>query len=379
MITHQSIADSFRARYGVLPQFVSRAPGRVNLIGEHTDYNDGFVMPFALPHSTWIAFTPRTDDVVKLHSIDFNQTATFSLSSLEKSTGWVEYIKGVAWALQKRGQVLNGFEGIVQSDVPIGAGLSSSAAIELASLYAFSTSSNFYLQALEAALIAQEAEREWVGTNCGVMDQIISATGKLEHALFLDCRSLAFHYVWLANTAVIVVMDTGTRRALKDSRYNERRAECEAATLYFQKKSLRDVSLEDLERTSLPDILKRRARHVVLENQRVLQVATGSLDLVKIGHLINESHQSLRNDFEVSSPALDTIVEIAQCEAGCYGARMTGAGFAGCAIALVSREATERFIQSVEGRYRAAMPFTPAFFVAQASSGATVEAVTSHE
>lgn len=192
-------------------------------------------MPFALPHSTWIAFTPRTDGVVKLHSIDFNQTAAFSLSSLEKSAGWIEYVQGVAWALQKRGQVLNGFEGIVQSDVPIGAGLSSSAAIELASLYAFSTSSNFNLQALEAALIAQEAEREWVGTNCGVMDQIISATGKLEHALFLDCRSLAFHYVSLANTAVIVVMDTGTRRALKDSRYNERRAECEAATLYFQK------------------------------------------------------------------------------------------------------------------------------------------------
>lgn len=277
-------------------------------------------MPFALPHSTWIAFTPRTDGVVKLHSIDFNQTAAFSLSSLEKSTGWIEYVKGVAWALQKRGQVLNGFEGIVQSDVPIGAGLSSSAAaIELASLYAFSTSSNFNLQALEAALIAQQAEREWVGTNCGVMDQII------------------------------------------------------------QKKSLRDVSLEDLERASLPDILKRRARHVVSENQRVLQVATGSLDLVKIGYLINESHQSLRNDFEVSSPALDTIVEIAQCEAGCYGARMTGAGFAGCAIALVSREAAERFIQSVEGRYRAAMPLTPAFFIAQASSGATVEAVTSHE
>lgn len=141
-------------------------------------------MPFALPHSTWIAFTPRMDGVVKLHSIDFNQTAAFSLSSLEKSAGWIEYVQGVAWALQKRGQVLNGFEGIVQSDVPIGAGLSSSAAIELASLYAFSTSSNFNLQALEAALIAQQAEREWVGTNCGVMDQIISATGKLEHALF---------------------------------------------------------------------------------------------------------------------------------------------------------------------------------------------------
>ncbi len=380
MITRHAMVEAFRARYGSSPHFVSRAPGRVNLIGEHTDYNDGFVMPFALPHSTWIAFSPRTDGVVELHSLDFNQTAAFSLSSFEKSNGWIDYVKGVARVLQKHGHALNGFEGVIQSDVPIGAGLSSSAAIEVASLFAFSAASSLNLSWLEQVSFAQQAEREWIGMNCGVMDQMTSVKGDEGKAIFLDCRTMDFRYVPLPEGAVIVVMDTGTRRELKDSRYNERRAECEAAARYFKKKSLRDVSLEEISSAAVPDLFKRRARHVVSENLRVLTVATNSAaDARFIGNLLNESHQSLRDDFEVSSFALDTIVEIAQREPDCYGARMTGAGFAGCAIALVLREATESFIKSVEVRYCAAVSFTPSFFIAQASSGATVEATTSRE
>jgi galactokinase len=380
MITRQAMVEAFGVRYGGYPQFVSRAPGRVNLIGEHTDYNDGFVMPFALSHAAWIAGSPRTDGIVELYSLDFNQSVAFSLSNVEKTAGWVEYVKGVAWALQRHGQVLNGFEGIVYSDVPIGAGLSSSAAIEVASLLAFSAASGLNLTWREQVSITQQAEREWIGMNCGVMDQMTSVKGYEGKAIFLDCRAMDFRYVSLPENAVIVVMDTGTRRELKDSRYNERRAECEAAAHYLKKPSLRDVSLEELSRATIPDVLKRRARHVISENLRVLAVATDSTANPNfIGKCLNESHQSLCDDFDVSSPALNTVVEIAQHQSGCFGARMTGAGFAGCAIALVLREAAESFIKSVDLRYRAKMPFTPSFFIAEASSGATVETITPHK
>jgi galactokinase len=375
MITPTSISEAFRSHYGYFPAFISRAPGRVNLIGEHTDYNDGFVMPLALPHSTWIAFTPRTDAVVHLHSLDFNQTESFSLFDFTKSVGWSEYVKGVAWALQRQGYVLKGFDGIVQSDVPIGVGLSSSAAIELASLNAFLTTSQFSIEPVQQAQLSQAAERDWVGTNCGIMDQMISAMGQKGRALFLDCRSLDFRYVALPNNAVIVVMDTGTRRALKESRYNERRAECELAAKHLGKTSLRNVSLDELTRAQLPDTLQRRTRHVVSENHRVLQVATGLLDAVQIGTLLNESHQSLRDDFEVSSQALDSIVGIAQQSNGCFGARMTGAGFAGCAIALVEKGFEKKFIETVGARYSQATSLVPSFFLAEASHGAEVLAV----
>jgi len=375
MITPTSISEAFRSHYGYFPAFISRAPGRVNLIGEHTDYNDGFVLPLALPHSTWIAFSPRTDAVVHLHSLDFNQTESFSLLNVTKSLGWIEYVKGVAWALQQQGYVLKGFDGIVQSDVPIGAGLSSSAAIELASLNAFLTTSQFSIEPVQQAQLSQAAERDWVGTNCGIMDQMISAMGQKGRALFLDCRSLDFRYVALPNNAVIVVMDTGTRRALKDSRYNERRAECELAAKHLAKPSLRDVSLADLTHAQLPDTLQRRARHVVSENHRVLQVATGLLDAVEIGTLLNESHQSLHDDFEVSSQALDSIVGIAQLSNGCFGARMTGAGFAGCAIALIEKGFEKKFIETVGARYSRATSLIPSFFLAEASHGAEVLAV----
>ncbi len=375
MMTPTSISEAFCSHYGHFPAFISRAPGRVNLIGEHTDYNDGFVMPLALPHSTWIAFTPRKDGVVHLHSLDFNQTESFSLVDFTKSAGWSEYVKGVAWALQQQGYALKGFDSVVQSDVPIGAGLSSSAAIELASLNTFLTSSQLSIEPVQQARLAQTAEREWVGTNCGIMDQMISAIGQKEHALFLDCRSLNFRYVLLPNNAVIVVMDTGTRRALKDSRYNERRAECELAAKHLGKTSLRDISRDVLTRTQLPDTLQRRARHVVSENHRVLQVATGALDATHIGVLLNESHQSLRDDFEVSSHALDSLVAIAQESDGCYGARMTGAGFAGCAIALVEKGYEKKFIETVGSRYTQATSRTPSFFLAEASHGAEVLAV----
>ncbi len=373
MITTDFIAAAFQARYGSTPDFISRAPGRVNLIGEHTDYNDGFVLPLGIPHSTWIAFKRRNDGAVNLHSLDFNQTESFSLSEFARGTGWIEYAKGVAWTLREQGFALSGFDGVVKTDVPIGAGLSSSAAIELATLNAFAALSDLAIEPMRKATLAQRAEREWVGMNCGMMDQMISAMGKKGNALFLDCRSLDHRYVPLPSDAVIVVMDTGTRRELKDSRYNERRAECEAAAKFFGKASLRDVSLDECNRSALSDTLKRRARHVISENARALKVANDvSTDSRAIGTLLNESHQSLRDDFEVSSPALDAMVEMAQQTDGCYGARMTGAGFAGCAIALVEKGCEAAFIRQVGARYQVATSLSPSFFVVEASDGAEV-------
>ena len=369
------VADAFEETFGAAPTVVVRAPGRVNLIGEHTDYNDGFVLPMAINRAVWLALRPRGDDMVKLYSLDFGIWGTFSLSELVKDKGWLEYPKGVAWALQEEGYTLQGFEGVVTGDVPRGSGLSSSAALELATARAFFEVSNFEWNEKRIAQIAQKAENSFVGANTGIMDQLISAAGKKGYALLIDCRSLELDPVTLPENTVVVVMDTMTRHSHTDSGYNERRAQCEAAAAYFGVKALRDVTLSELEAggDGLDPVVRRRARHVVTENQRTLDAAEamrrGNTPL--LGELMNASHDSLRDDFEVTNDALNTMVECARAQPGCYGARMTGGGFGGCAVALVNAGQAEAFTRAVSDCYSAETTKAPDLYVCEATDGAS--------
>ncbi len=372
------ITQAFQRRFGQPPAFVVRAPGRVNLIGEHTDYNDGFVLPMAIDRAVWIALRPRPDSRVLVHSLDLDRSAQFSLLGLHyEDAGWVEYVKGVALALQQAGYPLTGWEGVLAGDVPRGAGLSSSAAVELATARAFQVVSGFPWDPPLMARLGQKAENQWVGMNCGIMDQMISAAGEADHALLIDCRSLATTSVPLPPGAVVVILDTATRRGLVDSAYNERRAQCEAAARYFGVPALRDMSMERFaaEAGGLDAVTMRRARHVISENERTL-AAAGAMqagNAVELGRLMDASHVSMRDDFEISGPALNIMVECAQEEPGCYGARMTGGGFAGCAVALVEADMAQTFAANVAARYRARAGLTPALYVSNASAGASIE------
>ena len=380
MSTQESAIREFERHFGHPPAYVVRAPGRVNLIGEHTDYNDGFVLPIAIDRAVWIALRPISARRVCLHALDLKQSAEFSLAHIDRENQkWVEYIKGVAGALQHAGYPLAGWEGLITSSIPIGAGLSSSAALELAAARAFAAVSGFPWQAAKMAQIGQQAERDWVGVNCGIMDQMISAMGRTGHALFIDCRSLKTDWVSLPPDMAVVVLDTATRRGLVDSAYNERRQQCNLAARFLGVPALRDVSQTALESKSaaLDPVVYRRARHVVADNIRTRQAARAlsQEDTVKLGQLVNASHISLRDDFEVSSPELDQIVECAQQTSGCYGARMTGAGFGGCAIAIVRPDAVQNFCKTVAINYRKATGLQPEIFICSAADGAAVDAV----
>ncbi len=371
----ETICEIFPNLFGTAPTFVVRAPGRVNLIGEHTDYNEGFVLPLAIDRATWIALRPRHDDLVRLHSIEQKETTEFDLTSLEKGpASWSEYPRGVAWALREAGYDLCGWEGISTCDVPMGAGLSSSASFELAVARAFAAVADFAWDAQEMALLCQKAENQWVGVNCGIMDQMISSIGEEDHAVLIDCRDLSTEAVPLPTGAAVVVMDTSTRRGLVGSAYNERRRQCEAAAEFFGVKALRDVSLEDFELRSagLDKVVRRRARHVITENDRTQRAAaamkTGDAGL--LGQLINQSHTSMRDDFEISNAQLDTMVALARETAGCFGARLTGGGFGGCALALVDGAATPAFIAEVSQRYAEVTGLTPNLYLCRAANGA---------
>ena len=377
----QRVTTEFVRRFKTLPQLMVRAPGRVNLIGEHTDYNDGFVLPMAIDRAMWIALQPRSDDGVRAYSLDFDQTIEFGLSDFKKGkASWSEYLKGMAWALQQAGYALKGWEGVVAGDVPIAAGLSSSAAWELAAARAFAAVSGFDWNAATMAQIAQHAENEWVGVNCGIMDQMISAAGKAGHALLIDCRSLATQAVPLPPETSIVVLDTATRRGLVDSAYNERRAQCEAAARFFGVKALRDVSLEQFKARAdqLDEVTRCRARHIITENDRTLRAAEAMRrgDAIGLGRLMKASHFSLNDDFEVSSKELNTMVTCALQEDGCLGARMTGAGFGGCAVALVRAEDAYAFSLAVTASYQTLTGFVPNIYICAATNGA--EVVASH-
>jgi galactokinase len=364
-----------RPREAMSP-FTVRAPGRVNLIGEHTDYNDGFVLPMAINRSTNIAVTPHESRTVTLRSLHHGETAEFSLENLapDASAGWVKYAHAVAGALSERSFGLRGFTGTVGGDIPLGAGLSSSASFAMAVAMAFAECSGFSLAPLEMARICLRAEQHWVGLNCGIMDQLVCACAIEHHALLIDCRSIAIRAVPLPERTDIIILDTGRRRSLTESAYNDREAECTAAARACGVASVRDLSLETLDVTPVPPVLKRRALHVLTENTRTLAAAEAMQrgDARTLGNLMTASHASLRDDYEVSCPELDTIVSLARAQPGCLGARMTGAGFGGCAIALVETAHTPRFIPAIAAAYQAQTGIEPAIFRALPAGAAEV-------
>lgn len=372
-----TLITAFMKQFGEAPTVVVRAPGRVNLIGEHTDYNDGFVLPMAIDRAVWLALRPRTDTYVVVYSLEFATSGRFDLNSLERGKmGWLEYIKGVAFALQEANYPLSGWEGVMSGDVPVGAGLSSSAAVEMAVARAFQAVSGWPWDAAAMALVGQKAENSWVGVSTGIMDQMISAAGQAGTAMLLDCRSLAAEFVPLPPGTAVIVLDTATRRGLVDSAYNERRAQCAAAAAFFQVPALRDVTLAQFQAQAdkLDELTRQRARHVITENERTVAAAAAMRagNAVQLGQLMNASHQSLRHDFAVSSEALDTIVACAREHEACLGARMTGAGFGGCAVALVESAAATSFITHVTHRYQAQTGLTPNLYLCSPSRGAEI-------
>ena len=372
------IVKAFTDYFQVGPDWVIRSPGRVNLIGEHTDYNDGFVLPMTIDRSVYIAGIPNNNDRVELFSLDYDTNGSFPLEEINElkpnSTTWLEYVKGTMWALKSAGYHLSGWTGVIAGDVPIGAGLSSSAALELATARACQVVSKFVWDETEMALLSQRAENQWVGVQCGIMDQMISARGLRDHALLFDCRSLEGRLVSLPSNASIVILDTGTRRGLVDSAYNDRRDQCEDAASALSVNALRDIDLTELlnKESILDPVAFRRARHVVSENARTERAALAmEMDnAIELGELMDDSHVSLRDDFEVSSIALDEMVECAHRQPSCLGARMTGAGFGGCAVALVETPYIEEFSRRTAEDYRSSTGNDPDVYVCNATNGA---------
>jgi len=347
--------EAFERAHGTPPPLVVRAPGRVNLIGEHTDYNDGFVLPMALPFDLVIAAAAIDGSDVTATSEGFGSTS-FNLSDDPLATpGWGRYLHGMGVMLSGAGHRTQAWTGCVETDIPTGASLSSSAALEVAAGLAFIGGADSTVTPLELARLGQRVENEIFGLPTGIMDQLVSASAIAGTALLIDCRTLQQRAVPLPEEAVVVVMDTGTRRELVDSAFGDRQRDCADAARVLGVTALRDATMSDLGRVNGHETLVRRARHVITENERTCAAAAAMEigDAPALGHLMNESHRSLAGCFEVSGPALDAIVAAAQAAPGCYGARMTGGGFAGCAVALVERDALERFSASVLESYRA--------------------------
>ncbi len=352
----------FKKQFNRSPRVLAEAPGRVNLLGEHTDYNDGFVFPAAINRSMKILASSRDDDVVRVFSADFSKLSSFSLSSIEKCSRetWSNYLRGVADQLVKNGFTIGGGDFLISGNVPVGAGLSSSAAYEVAAAAAFREMFELKMDNIQLALLAQAAERQFVGVQCGIMDQFVSANAKAATALFLDCRDLTYQNIPLDINVSIIVCDSDVQRALNNSAYNDRRRECEKATEILEEqfpgaRALRDIQPEGVEdnRARLGETLYKRAHHVVSENERVLS----GIDLLRkgdmsaFGNLLFESHSSLKNSFEVSCPELDLLVELASGCSGILGSRMTGAGFGGCTVSLVESGNAENFRKSIKPEY----------------------------
>ena len=386
---------AFERRFGSKPRIFS-APGRVNLIGEHTDYNDGFVLPLALDRSAWLALRARDDRTVRLLAADLDDEGAFNLDDIAASgaaatgSSWLEYPKGVAWSLAQDGHDLLGFDGALSSDVPRGAGLSSSAALELAVAAAFLlTGSRTPADHGEGAPVAppwdvrqvaramQRTENEWIGVSSGIMDQLIGAAAVAGHATLIDCRDLSLRHVPLPAAVKVVILDTGTRRGLVASAYNDRREACERVAKELGLRALRDLSADELElATGLDPADRRRARHVIAENARTLAAAEALVrhDVVEVGRLMRASHASLRDLFEVSSTALDAMVAAAEAAPGCLGARMTGAGFGGCAVALVAEAEVDAFTAAAGAGYENDTGNRAAIYVSIAGPGASAAA-----
>ena len=372
------ITEYFVQHYNCAPDQVFHAPGRVNLIGEHTDYNEGFVLPSAINFGTDIAAKLRSDKTVNILAVDcVGETNRFDLENIEysKTKMWVNYIRGTLKVLRNAYPDINGADIVVSGDVPQGTGLSSSASFEVALLKTFVSLNNIPLDGVRAALMGQKAENEFVGCNCGIMDQLISALGKAGHAMLLDCRSLTFEHAIIPQGMSLVIVNSNVKRGLVDSEYNARREQCEAAAKHFNKAALRDVTLEELvnEQGNLSPIIYKRARHVISENTRTKQAleALNANDMKKMSALMAQSHHSMKNDFEITTPEVDFLVEIIDSVLGKEGGvRMTGGGFGGCVVALVPTVMIAELTDVVNREYPQKFDLKPSIYLCTATQGA---------
>jgi galactokinase len=376
----------FESVFRCPPALESNAPGRVNLIGEHTDYNDGFVLPIAIQHAVTVLASPRTDHEIHLHSVDFNDGTFFSMSEHidhDMKHPWSNYERGIVDQFLKRGEKMNGANLLIQGNVPIASGLSSSAAVEVATAMAIKALDGIEISDLDLIKLCQNSENEFVGMKCGIMDQFISRMGQKGKALFLDCRTLSYDLIpFPVKEYTVVILNTKMKRELTGSEYNERRSQCEEGVRLLRKflpgiRALRDVSVTDFQRykSELPEMTRMRSEHVIYENERVCQFvkAMKQNNADKIGALLLRSHESLRDLFEVSCNELDVMVDIAGDVEGVIGARMTGAGFGGCAIAVVRNGFEEKLKETVLEKYPQKTNLRPEVYISSPSEGAKVQ------
>ncbi|WP_318473417.1 galactokinase [Photobacterium leiognathi] len=374
-----NVKHAFTAVLGYQPSHLIQAPGRVNLIGEHTDYNDGFVLPCAINYQTVVAATPRTDNIIRVVSVDYdNATDEFDLTQpieFQQDKMWANYIRGVVKCLLERGFTFTGADIAVTGNVPQGAGLSSSAALEVVIGQTFKVLYNLEISQADIALNGQQAENQFVGCNCGIMDQMISAEGRENHAMLLDCRSLETQAVSMPEDMAVVIINSNKKRGLVDSEYNTRRQQCEEAARIFGVKALRDVTIEQFNAKAheLDELVAKRARHVITENDRTVEAATAlrNHDMKRMAELMAQSHASMRDDFEITVFEVDTLVEIVKDVIGEQGGvRMTGGGFGGCIVALVPPTLVDDVKAAVEAKYQAATGLKESIYVCQAKNGA---------
>ena len=386
------VLQTYQQQFGKPPEFLAMAPGRVNILGEHVDYNDGFVLPAAIDRATWVAFSPADTDVITLIAADFKEESSFTADGITHKTDthgtplseWARYPAGMAWALTQAGLSSPAMKAVFASDIPRGSGLSSSASIEMAFAVAWSTLGGWTLPPMQRALLGQKAENNYVGVSCGIMDQFASACGVEDKLLLLDCRSLDWQVLPIPEDIVLVIADTTVRRKLTTSGYNERRQACEEAVRILSTDlpgitALRDVTVADFNRLSnnLTGLVEKRARHVVEEIDRSQQAIPllQAGDIREFGQIMNACHVSLRDLYEVSIPELNTMVEIAQGLPGCLGARLTGAGFGGCTINLVKKDAAPTFSINLADAYQQKTGLKPEITICRASQGARLMAM----
>lgn len=377
----QAFREAFSDACGLM---LARAPGRVNLIGEHTDYNDGYVLPIAVDRDFWVAFRPSDEARVDLVALNLGERGGFALTDFapNRDSAWIRYPAGVAHLLSEAGVPLRGMQAVLHSTIPIGGGMSSSAALCVASTLAMCSAVGAELDRITVAKLCQQVEHRFAGVRCGIMDQYVSLFGEEKRAVLLDCRSLTHELVPFESVhGKLVVFDTGVRHSLAASAYNQRREECREAVEYLKSMfagitSLRDVAVQDFldVQDELPENLRKRARHVVTENARTLAAARAlrRRNLIEFGVLMGASHESLRDDYEASCAELDALVEITSSTHGEFGSRMTGGGFGGCAITLVDSRRLEEFCREVPQRYKAKTGRTTRAYVAEACEGAQV-------
>ncbi|CED57003.1 galactokinase [Aliivibrio wodanis] len=375
----KNVKDAFNSVLSYAPTHIVQAPGRVNLIGEHTDYNDGFVLPCAINYQTVVAAAKRDDNIVRVVSVDYgNETDEFDITqeiTFQENKMWANYIRGVVKCLIGRGFEFKGADISVSGNVPQGAGLSSSAALEVVIGQTFKELYNLNISQAEIALNGQQAENEFVGCNCGIMDQMVSAEGNENHAMLLDCRSLETTAVSMPENMSVVIINSNKKRGLVDSEYNTRREQCEEAARIFGVKALRDVSIEEFNAKAheLDEMVAKRARHVITENDRTEEAAKvlASGDMKRMAVLMAESHASMRDDFEITVKEVDALVDIVKNVIGTEGGvRMTGGGFGGCIVALVPPVLVDEVKAAVEELYETATGLKESIYVCQAKNGA---------